>query len=207
MPDAKSTKSIEIIEGAFAVLLREGLASLSYDRVARGANVSRQLVRYYFPEPDDLMLALADRLAETYREALTEGLAGISGPDRLNVFFDFYFDLLDGRAKPRDDQAYDALFSLAAGSVPIRDNLRGQYSLLGLTLTHEIRSCYPDIPMASCSEISYLFVTIMYGHWKMVATLGLSEDHKHIARRSIDRIIASYRAVPEPSGDGSAWKT
>ena len=207
MPNGKTTKSAEIVEGAFAVLLREGLASLSYDRVASGANVSRQLVRYYFPEPDDLMVALADRLADAYREALTDGLAGVSGPDRLNIFFDFYFDLLDGRAKPRDDQAYDALFSLAAGSAPIRENLRGQYSLLGLTLTHEIRSCYPEIPMSSCAEISYLFVTIMYGHWKMVASLGLSEDHKHIARRSIDRIIASYRVVPEPAADGSVWKT
>jgi hypothetical protein len=46
----------------------------------------------------------------------------------------------------------------------------------------------------------------MYGHWKMVATLGLSPEHRRITRRSIDRIIASYRVAREPVGVAGIWR-
>jgi hypothetical protein len=32
----------------------------------------------------------------------------------------------------------------------------------------------------------------MYGHWKMVATLGFSEDYNRVTREAVDRLIASY---------------
>lgn len=126
--------------------------------------MTRQLVRYYFPQPDDLMLALCDSLAGRYRENLIEGMTGRADGDRLRFFCDFYFDLLDGKAKPRDEQDYDALFSLAAGSSRIRTALRGQYTMLGHALTHEIRTSHLEIPLESCAEISYLFVALMYWH-------------------------------------------
>ena len=65
----------EIIEGAFQLLMEEGLPHVSYKRVAEVAGVKRQLVRYYFPNPDDLMIALCDMLADLYREALISGMA------------------------------------------------------------------------------------------------------------------------------------
>jgi len=207
MTSKKQSKSEDIVDGAFAVLLSEGLPPLSYDRIARAAGATRQLVRYHYPRPEDLMLALCDKMALRYMEDLTGGVAELAGADRLAFFFDYYFDLLEGTAKPRDDQVYDAMFSLSAGTPEIQGNLRGQYTLLGQTLTHEIKSCYPDIPLPSCGEISYLFVTIMYGHWKMVATLGLSEEHKHVARQAIDRIISSYLAKPEPIEGVTLWTT
>lgn len=206
MTDETKQKSDLIRDGAFAVLLEEGLPHLSYDRVAQAAGVTRQLVRYYFPEPDDLMLALCDRLADTYREALIEGLAQRENAQRLDLFFDFYFDLLEGARKPRDDQVYDALFSLSARAPRIRDNLRGQYTLLGQVLSHELRAQYPEISLPACGEISYLFVILMYGHWKMVATLGLSEEHRHVTRRAVDRLIDSYRADADHTPLAQLWK-
>lgn len=205
-PPTSADRKSRIVRSAFGVLLAEGLPHLSYDRIASEAGVTRQLVRYHFADPDDLMIALCDLLAGTYREVLIQGVAGRADKDRLRVFLDFYFDLLDGVAKPRDDQVYDALFSLAAGSPTIRRNLRDQYTLLGQALTHELRTSYPAIPLASCGEIAYLFVALMYGHWKMVATLGLAPCHRFVARRAIDRIIASYARTPEPVAGVTTWK-
>ncbi|MEO9682263.1 MAG: TetR/AcrR family transcriptional regulator [Tateyamaria sp.] len=199
-------KSALIISGAFKVLLKEGLPHLSYDRVAQAAGVTRQLVRYYFPTPEDLMMTLCEQMADTYREAMINGITHHEGQDRLDVFFDFYFDVLDGTPKPRDDQAYDALLSLSAGSDRLRNTLRDQYTLLGQVVSHELRLQYPDLPLPACTEISYLFVVIMYGHWKMVASLGLSESHRLVSRRAIDRLIASYRSVPETIDDAQVWK-
>ena len=60
-------------------------------------------------------VAACDRLADAYRAALIDNAAPLDGPHRLDTFLDFYFNLLDGTRKPRDDVAYDAMMSLATG--------------------------------------------------------------------------------------------
>ncbi|MEM7443190.1 MAG: TetR/AcrR family transcriptional regulator [Pseudomonadota bacterium] len=190
--DSQNEKKAAIVRAAFDVLMSGGVQALSFESVAQSAGLSRQLVRYYFEDSEALMVALCDYLAELYRSALIGGVAKIEEKNRLDFFFDFYFDLLSDDRKPRDDQAYDAVFSWAAGSDQIRSNLSLQYGLLGQVVSHEIALKWPELSPEQCGELSYLFVCLMYGHWKMVATLGYAEDHKYIARRALDRLIDSY---------------
>lgn len=184
----------EIVQAAFRAIAREGLPMPSYDAIAREAGISRQLIRHYFPEPQDMMLMLCDALAASYRELLAQGILEARSHERLPLFLDFYFGFLEGKglAKPADDAVYDALVALAAGSEEIRTNLREQYSLLRHVMAHEVQVSHPSIPQKACREIGYLFVSLMYGHWKMVASLGFSPEHNRIAREAMDRIIDSY---------------
>lgn len=181
---------------------------LSYGEIAHEADVSRQLIRYYFSEPEDLMLALCDHLASLYRDGLVNGVLQVQPENRLQFFFDFYFDLLGDARKPRDDQVYDAMMSLAARHDTVRINLRGQYGLLGQVVAHEIHLKHPAIGREGADELSYLFVCLMYGHWEMVASLGLAEDHKQVTRQAMDRLIESYAGNAFTSaGKVKIWKT
>lgn len=201
-------KRAQIIDAAFSALMKSGLPPLSFDAVAAEAGMSRQLVRYYFDNAEDLMMELCDRLADTYRQALVDNATRLEGPDRLAMFLNFYFDLLDGAPKPKDDQAYDAMMSLATGAPRIRDHLRGQYTLLGQVLAHEFKVAHPSLSLRSCEELSYLFVCLMYGHWKMVATLGCSTDHNRITRNAMDRLIRDYIGMGDQSSSTSrVWAT
>lgn len=185
----------EILQAAFRVIAREGLPMPSYDVIAREAGISRQLIRHYFPDQTSMMLALCDSLAAAYRDLMMRGIIVTGSTERLQVFLDFYFGFLEGKGliKPADDQVYDAMFALAAGSLEIRTALREQYTLLGYTISHEVQISYPDLPQRACREIGYLFTSLMYGHWKMVASLGFSASHNRVTREAMDRIIASYR--------------
>lgn len=185
-------------------LARNGAPLPSFSQLVQGTDASRQLIRYYFDDPTDVMLAVCDHLAEAYRMALVRGVEDLEGPKRLTFILDFYFDLVAGNPKPRDDRAYDAMMAYAAGSPKVRDALREQYLLLGQVMALEIKMAHPQLTLDACAEISYLFVCLMYGHWKMVATLGLADDHKHITRRAMDRIIAAYALRPAPPKD---WPT
>ncbi len=122
MPDTKA----HILLAAFSALKSDGLPVLSYDRIAEEANLSRQVIRYHFSEPDDLMVALCDHLAGVYRDRLVANVQDLSGPLRIDMFLDFYFGTLEGQIKPEDDQVYDALMSRAAASEPVRTCLRNQ---------------------------------------------------------------------------------
>lgn len=183
-----------ILQAAFDAISESGLPMPSYDAIARAGGISRQLIRHYFPDPEELILAVCDRLAAAYRDRLMQGIIAADSRERLATFLDFYFGFLEGRGldKPADDKVYDAVLALAAGSDRIRANLHEQYSLLRHTVAHEIQISHPSLPQRACREIAYLFVSLMYGHWKMVASLGFSSEHNRIAREAMDRIIVSY---------------
>jgi len=187
-----SNKKKDIIDASFRVLMKNGLPSLSFDMIAEECGVSRQVVRYHYKDSDTLMVTLLDQLAAAYRDTMIASVMQAEGSDRVNLFLDFYFDLVEGMPKPRDDQAYDALMSLSTRSPKIRETMRMQYSLLGQVLSHEFELEHPSLGAQKANELSFLFVNIMYGYWKMVATLGLHEDHKYIARTAMERLIDSY---------------
>lgn len=198
------TKS-QIVLGAFRALREDGLPALSYDRIAEEAGLSRQLIRYHFKSPDALMVAVCDHLAGLYRDRLIANAKSLEGPSRIEMFLDFYFGLLDGDgAKPEDDQVYDALFSLATCSDEIRVNLLNQYSLLGQVLSHELQLSYPALQRRAADELSFVFVSLMYGHWKMVASLGVSPDHNRLTRDALARLIRAFIAEDAPLTEGFA---
>ena len=194
--DRVSNRREQAVRGAFEALKIHGLGNLSYDHVAEHSGMSRQLIRHYFPDQESLMLAVCEFLAQLYREPLIATASALDGPERITAFLDFYFDLLSGTPKPRDDQVYDAMLAAAIRSAPVRDALAEQYGLLGQVLSHEFVVQYPELSQQSALELSFLFVSLMYGHWKMVASLGYSEDHNQITRRAVDRLIASYVESP-----------
>ena len=147
MPDLsqKADTKRRIVDATVAALQCHGLPQISYDAIAEEANLTRQAVRYHFPDAEALMVAVCDRLADAYRGALIDNAARLETSHRLEVFLDFYFDLLDATPKPRDDAAYDAMMSLATGSAAVRRNLRGQYQLLGQVMSHEFRVSHPAL--------------------------------------------------------------
>ncbi len=54
MDNRKAQKS-QIVEGVVDLLQRQGPPFPSYGQVADSCDLSRQLIKYYFDEPEDLM--------------------------------------------------------------------------------------------------------------------------------------------------------
>src|SRR5690554_4397392 len=84
----------EIVEAALAALGAFGLPMPSYDTIAREAETSRQLIRHYYPDPEELMVAVCDGLAIVYRDLLGQGILEAEPSERLPMFLDFYFGFL-----------------------------------------------------------------------------------------------------------------
>jgi hypothetical protein len=55
--------------------------------------------------------------------------------------------------------------------------------MVGLVRAHE--PAKPD-------GVGYLFVSLMYGHWKMLATLGFSDNWNRVSRETMDRLVGFY---------------
>ncbi|MEM7342264.1 MAG: TetR/AcrR family transcriptional regulator [Actinomycetota bacterium] len=74
----KHTRS-EILDGALALAIDDGLSQLTFGRVAKRLDISDRIVVYYFPTKDDLIseviLAMGNQLQEALVPAFTETAA------------------------------------------------------------------------------------------------------------------------------------
>lgn len=172
---------------------------ISYDLIAEEAEMSRQLIRHYYPDPEKLMIAICDALAAAHKDVMARAVVTADVTERLPLFLDLFFNVIADSAtrKPMDDRAYDAMMAIATGSETVRQQLREQHSLLQTTIAHEVQISHPDLSQDACRELGYLFGALMYGHWRMVESLGFSDSHNTVSRSAMDRLIASYLAYYE----------
>lgn len=201
MKTPKNPKS-QIVQGAIAHLDAQGPPYASYANIADAANLSRQLMRYYYPEPDILMLEVCDTLAEAYRSALSESSAQFDGSAKLDYILDFYFGLTDQPAGHSGYGCADALTAHAAGHEKLKSAMREKYTLMGQALQLEIKVAYPDLTLRACAELAYLCLCILQGNRKLSGSLGMDKAHSQIARKSIDRMIKSFQSNPVAMSDG-----
>lgn len=197
--DPNSDKKTLVLDGATEVLRKQGLQALTFDNVATEAGLSRQLVRYYYPSLEGLMVDLCDHLAATYREVLVVGVQEIGQVERLDFFLDFFFGVADRHPMPNNLEVYDAFFAFAVGSTQLRDRLCSTYEMLGQVFLHELSIAHPNLEDFVASELSFVFVSMMHAHWSYVATLGYSDEHGRITRAAMNRLIDSYLGQPPES--------
>ena len=184
----------EIVQALYKAIQTEGIKLPSFEQIANAGNMSRQLVRHYFSDGDEMALMLCDSLTAVYKDYMTTAVTLVDQTQRLNLFLDFYFGFLSNRGlpKPADDQVYDAVLALAISNPKVRENLKTQYILVQMTMAHEIKISHPSLSHDKCSELGYLIAIAIVGHWKMVASLGFDDSYNRVTRESLDRLIESY---------------
>ena len=184
----------EIVQALYKAIETHGVRLPSFDQIAKAGNMSRQLVRHYFSDSEEMAVMLCDTLASVYVDYLSNGIVLIDETQRLTMFLDFYFNFLSDRGlpKPADDLIYDAVLALAITNPAVRDNLKNQYVVVQTTLAHEIKISYPSLDYTMCNELGYLIAIAIVGHWKMVASLGFDTNYNRVTRQSLDRLITSY---------------
>ena len=187
-------RKLQILRSATALIRDRGLQAMSFENLASQSGLSRQLIRYYFPDQETLIVELCDFLANEYRELLISGIVRMAQVERLGFFLDFFFDLASDHPMPDNMEVYDSFLAFAVGSDPLKTRLCDQYTTLGRVVAHELAIAYPELKGHACEELSFIFVSMMHAHWSFVASLGFSRDHGRVSRKAMERLIASYRA-------------
>ena len=204
--DLSREKKASILDGATRLLRTRGLQALSFENIAAEADMSRQLVRYYYSDMEALVVDLCDHLAGTYREILVTGVVEVGQVERLDFFLDFFFGVTEAYPMPDNLEVYDAFFAFAVGSGKVRNRLCDIYKMLGQVFIHELSIAHPDIKDYAAEELSFVFVSMMHAHWSYVATLGYADGHGRITRDAMDRLIKSYTEHPaEAPQIDKAW--
>lgn len=199
-------KKKHILDATTDVLVGQGIQALSFENIANSADLSRQLIRYYYPNLDTLMCDLCDHLGQAYQETLVQGIVKVQQVGRLDFFLDFFFGVSETQSMPPNLEAYDAMVAYSVGSEKLRERMRRQYEILGQVMVHELAVAHPTLDVSACKELSFLFVSAMHAHWSFVASLGYSTTHNRLARNAFQRQIDSYISKADyPIDDIAPW--
>jgi AcrR family transcriptional regulator len=83
-PDANTSRVDALLDAAEAVIVRDGIASLTLDAVAAEAKVSKGGLLHHFPSKDRLVEALVKRTARSLREHYAQAFERApEGPGRM----------------------------------------------------------------------------------------------------------------------------
>ncbi|HXH55671.1 TetR/AcrR family transcriptional regulator [Iamia sp.] len=113
----------EILDVAVDLVLDEGLAALTYGRVARRIPISDRTVVYYFPTKDDLGREVVARIGVRLQDLLESAFG--AGPTSAATRHQRAWPLL---TSPEGDRLFASLLEIAGGTVrasPSRPDLTG----------------------------------------------------------------------------------
>jgi AcrR family transcriptional regulator len=186
----------EIVQAAAGVLMSYGLHAMSYDLVAAEAGTTRQEIRKLYPDPDDLLSDLCNKVSIWYDRALDRELTNLSKTKHLDFLLNFYFGVPSGQLTQRrkDDVVIDALLALSAKFEGIKEELQAHYQNTQHRFAKAIKTAHPEIKAKQCDEIGFQIVCLFIGHCKMVASLNFSPDYCTVSRSAANRLVAAHSA-------------
>ena len=113
----------EIVDALRGVVAREGLSVPSYDLIASEGGMSRQLVRHYYRNGEEMAADLASRLTNDLRDEIESALGNASPEQRLPVVLDTLFAWNKADVGGTDDRnALEcALHAIGRRSTVVRD--------------------------------------------------------------------------------------
>lgn len=181
----------EILEAALSALDKHGLSKVSYDLIAEEADMSRQLIRHYYPKVVPLMVDIVERITEDYRKLIINDINEMPSQQRLAIMMDFFFGQLQDRDAP-PSMSFDSMFALANSNEQIKQAMFVAHQTLSETFQNELKICYPSLPLKVYQELGHQYVSLITGHWRMVSSLGMSDKYTAVSRKAMDRLIHSY---------------
>ncbi|MEM7164564.1 MAG: helix-turn-helix domain-containing protein [Planctomycetota bacterium] len=184
--DLTEERTEQILAAYERCVARFGLEGTSLERVAEEAEVKRSLLRHYVGNRDDLVLAMAERFGQRYRDqlqAMTQHIREGQTRDLLDILF----------AKTSSGDVHDVLIMealiVASGQF---DEIRALVSLLVEetinAVRDQLRLTFPRADAKNVWTIAYGVVAI-YFNLESLAPLRLPRRHRSSARSAAGALI------------------
>lgn len=152
-PGRPSTGAEErILKAAYDILVSEGYAEMTTQKVAERAGANKALIQYYFDSKDGLVEAVAEQLSKRVLDVLENSLSKEEGVDTLvEDVVDDLWEFFHGAADLQ--RVYFDLAAHSIGNKPLREIMRearGRYRSL---LADRIKA-QSEIDLSDCERMS-----------------------------------------------------
>lgn len=190
-PSKANERMAEILRATVHVVAREGLAGVTFARVAEAAGLQRTLVLHYFGSREQLVSAFIEHAVG---EIGTDILHRRSGDTALRTRIAEIFS--PGTYRSHDELVvWIELVALSARDATVRQHLQHLWNDRWLPdLEAQLRHAYPNAPGASIATSAYALACLFEAHWAFSVQGVVDAQREQQAKQSALRILDSLDA-------------
>ncbi|MEM8885439.1 MAG: TetR/AcrR family transcriptional regulator [Planctomycetota bacterium] len=174
----------QILDAFTRCVATHGLEGTSLEQIAREAGVKRSILRHYVGNREDLIHALAERVAERYRAQLVRLAAATSTRTLLGYLFP------TDPTPPAEMLAVEALIATSDQRPQVRDRIRALIDETVEATVDVLRRTHPDAPSGRRWTVAAGLVALSFNH-DSLSPLQLPAKHGRAARANARALLDS----------------
>ena len=180
----------DILDAFEKCLIKYGLEESTLERVAQEAGKSRNIIRHYIGNREDLIAAFVERVLSRIKQISEEILANTPKQKLIPSVLDFLFEERKTDAPPDlGERMLCGMWHIREQSPKVQQALLNFYQEFEKILTDGLKQLYPDIPLKKCQEVAYSIICLAETNW-VLGSVGVDVSHMRMARRSAEYLLS-----------------
>ena len=188
--DLTEQRHEDILDAFEQCLIKYGLEESTLERVAQEAGKSRNIIRHYIGNREDLIAAFVERILLRIKQVSEEILANTPKQKLIPNVLDFLFEERKADAPPDlGERMLGGMWHIREQSPKVQQALLNFYQEFEKILTDGLKQLYPDIPLKKCQEVAYSIICLAETNW-VLGSVGVDVSHTRMARRSAEYLLS-----------------
>jgi AcrR family transcriptional regulator len=179
----------DILDAFETCLIKYGLEESTLERVAQEAGKSRNIIRHYIGNREDLITAFVERILSRIKKISTEILLNTPKQKLIPKVLDFLFEERTTNAPPDlGERMLGGMWHIREQSPKVQQALFNFYQEFEKILTDGLRELYPAISKKKCQEVAYSIICLAETNW-VLGSVGVDVVHTRMARHSAEYLL------------------
>jgi len=179
----------DILDAFEKCLIKYGLEESTLERVAQEAGKSRNIIRHYIGNREDLIAAFVERVLSRIKQVSEEILANTPKQKLIPNVLDFLFEERKTDAPPDlGERMLGGMWHIREQSPKVQQALLNFYQEFEKILTDGLKHLYTDVPLKKCQEVAYSIICLAETNW-VLGSVGVDVSHTRMARRSAEYLL------------------
>jgi len=182
-------RQIEILDAFERCLLQSGLEECTLERVAQEAGKSRNIIRHYIGNRDDLIAAFVERILLRIKQVAADILENTPKQRLIPNVLNFLFEERKVDSPPDlGERMLGGMWRIREQSPLTQQALLNFYKEFEKILTEGLSHLYPNVPVKKCQEVAYSIICLAETNW-VLGSVGVDISHTRMVRRSAEYLL------------------
>jgi AcrR family transcriptional regulator len=192
--DLTEQRHEDILDAFERCLIKYGLDESTLERVAQEAGKSRNIIRHYIGNREDLIAAFVERILSRIKQVSEEILANTPRQKLIPKVLDFLFEERSADSPPDlGERMLGGMWHIREQSPKVQQALLNFYKEFEKILTDGLTQLYPDVPTKKCQEVAYSIICLAETNW-VLGSVGVDVSHTRMVRRSAQYLLQALES-------------
>ncbi|MBI5946446.1 MAG: TetR/AcrR family transcriptional regulator [Chloroflexi bacterium] len=189
--DLTEQRHKDILDAFERCLIKYGLEESTLERVAQEAGKSRNIIRHYIGNREDLIAAFVERILLRIKQVAADILADTPRQELVPNVLSFLFQERTANDPPDlGERMLGGMWRIREQSPLTQQALLNFYKEFEKILTDGLSRLYLNVPAEKCQEVAYSIICLAETNW-VLGSVGVDNSHTHMVRRSAEYLLQS----------------